>query len=459
MNQRMHRYDERLFGLISGHVHEQLHSDDIALECPDSGEDLGEILDGLLCASGNDPEHVLKLYQRELSRTIINQASPRFLSFIPGAPTKAAQLFDMVVSSDALLGTFWLESAGVIAAENQVLRLIADLAGLPATAGGCFVSGGSAGNLSALVVARDTARRRLGLPVGSRLRVAVSDQAHSSVGSTLNVIGVEALVVPSVDHRFTGAALRAALDDDRDPSPVIAVVATAGTTNAGIIDDLAGIADVAEAHDLWFHVDAAYGGAGLFAPSVRQKFDGIERADSFIVDSHKWLFGPFGSGALIYREPQVARSVHSQVAPYLDVVQTHTGQSKWNPSDYAHQLTRTPGGMPLWFSLAVHGTDAYRSAIESGISIARETADLIRTEYPHLEVLRDPELSCLLFRRRGWSADEYSRWSKELLAAQIGFVLPTTWENEVVGRFAFVHPGTTMEMVRQVLDSTSEPAS
>lgn len=455
MNQRMHRFDERLFDLLSGHVREQLHRDEVGLGCPDPGEDMGGVLDGLLCASGNDPEHVLKLYRRELTRAVVDTASPRYLSFIPCAPTQAAQLFDMVVTGDALQGAFWLESAGVIAAENQVLRLIADLAGLPATAGGCFVSGGSAGNLSALVVARDTARRRLGPPTGSRFRVAVTDQAHSSVVNALGIIGVDALVVPSVDHRFTGAALRAALDADRDPASVIGVVATAGTTNAGIVDDLAGIADTAEAYGLWFHVDAAYGGAGLFAPSVRQKFEGIERADSFIVDSHKWLFAPFGSGALVYRDPDAARAVHSQVGPYLDAAQADTGRSEWNPPDYAYQLTRTPSGLPLWFSLAVHGIDAYRTAIESGISIARETARLIRAEYPQLEVVRDPELSCLLFRRRGWPADEYHRWSRQLLADQIGFVVPTTWENEVVGRFAFVHPGTTITMVRQILDSTA----
>ena len=119
---------------------------------------------------------------------------------------------------------------------------------------------------------------------------------------------MDPLVVRADDHRLTGARLRAAIEADGDPASLAAVVATSGTTNAGIIDDLAGAAAVAREHDLWFHVDGAYGGAGLFAPSVRPSYDGIEHADSFVVDPHKWLFAPFDCAALLYREP-VARPV------------------------------------------------------------------------------------------------------------------------------------------------------
>ncbi|MFE3780849.1 pyridoxal phosphate-dependent decarboxylase family protein, partial [Amycolatopsis sp. NPDC059090] len=333
---------------------------------------------------------------------------------------------------------------------------IADQAGLPAAAGGCFVSGGSAGNLSALVVAHDAARRRRDLPAGARLQVVVSDETHSSVTNTLNIIGAEKIVVPTVDHRFTGDALRAALQADQDPSSIIAVVGTAGSTNAGIIDDLAGIAEVARAHDLWFHVDGAYGGAGLFAPSVRDRFAGIECVDSFVVDPHKWLFAPFDCAALIYRDPRLARSVHTQNGPYLDLVQADDSSAEWNPPDYAYQLTRSACGLPLWFSLAVLGIDAYSAAIESGIALAKAAAELIRTEYTYLEVIREPELSCLVYRRRGWTPQDYRSWSKRLLADQLGFVIPTSWEGEVVSRLAFLYPGTTIEMVREILDSMLE---
>ncbi|WP_225447831.1 aminotransferase class I/II-fold pyridoxal phosphate-dependent enzyme [Streptacidiphilus sp. P02-A3a] len=453
MTQRMHRYDAEMVDLVFDYMRERLQYDPVPLDHPGDGDRLGRALEGLLNARGNDPADVLKLYDHELSRAVISADSPRYLSFIPCAPTKAALLFDMVVSCASLQGISWLEAAGAIAAENQVLRLLADRAGLPETAGGCFVSGGSAGNLSALVVARDTARHRLGLAPGARMRIAVSDQTHSSVTNTLNIIGVEKLVVPTANHRLTGEALRAALAADDSEVPVIGVVGTAGTTNAGIIDDLAGIAEVARERELWFHVDGAYGGAGLFAPSVRDRYAGIEHADSFVVDPHKWLFAPFDCAALIYRKPWLAKGVHTQDASYLDVL--HTGDDEeWNPTDYAYHLTRRARGLPLWFSLAVHGTDAYTEAVEAGLTLARETAALIRAEYPELELVLDPVLSAVVFRRRGWTAEEYYAWSQRLLAEQTGFVTPTGWEGEVVARFAFLHPGTTMDMVREILDTT-----
>ncbi|HZU57468.1 MAG TPA: pyridoxal-dependent decarboxylase [Actinocrinis sp.] len=447
--QQMHTYDARLADLVFDYMRERLQLDPVPLDHPGERAKLEAALSGLLTAHGHDPEQVLSVYAEQLAPAVISCDSPRFLSFIPAAPTKAALLFDMVVSCASLQGISWLEAAGAIAAENQVLRLIADLAGMPTSAGGCFVTGGSAGNLSALVVARDTARRKLGLGPYDRVRIAVSDQSHSSVNNTLRIIGVEALLVPTTDHRFTGADLRAALMRDTDDAPVIGVVATAGTTNAGIVDDLAGIAAAAREFDLWLHVDGAYGGAGLFAPSVRAKYDGIEHADSFVVDPHKWLFAPFDCAAVLYRQPHLAKAVHTQDASYLDVIHTDAPE-EWNPTDYAYHLTRRARGLPLWFSLAVHGTNAYRDAIEAALSTAREAADLIR-RHPDLELIREPELSTVLFRRKGWGPQEYDAWSRRLLAGQVAFVTPTSWERETVARFAFLHPGTTIAMVEEIL--------
>jgi glutamate/tyrosine decarboxylase-like PLP-dependent enzyme len=324
---------------------------------------------------------------------------------------------------------------------------------MPETAGGCFVSGGSAGNLSALVVAREVAKRRAGVSraqgSGQRWRVAVSEDAHSSITNTLRICEMEPLVVRSEDHRLTGAGLRAALAACGDPGSVAAVVATSGTTNAGIIDDLAGVAEVAREHQLWFHVDGAYGGAGLFAPSVRARYDGIEHADSFVVDPHKWLFAPFDCAALLYRNPSIARSVHKQDASYLDVIHDRPGE--WNPTDYAYHLTRRARGLPLWFSLSVYGVDAYSEAIESAISLAQQAADEIRTR-PGLELIREPSLGVVLFRRIGWDSAQYNAWADKLLGDQVAFIPPSAWEGETVARFAFLHPHTTMDLVREILD-------
>ena len=442
------RLEELIFAYCRGRLREP-----VPLDLPGDKADLDAALDGLITPSGNDPDKVLHLFAERLAPAVISCDSPRFLSFIPAAPTKASLLFDMVVSASSLQGTSWLEAAGAVAPENQVLRFLADAAGLPGSAGGCFVSGGSAGNLSALVVARDVAVHHRGeaFAGGRRPRVVVSDQAHSSIAKALHVTGMEALVVPTADHRLTGAAVQAAVEADGDPATLVAVVATAGTTNAGIVDDLAGVGAIARARTLWFHVDGAYGGAGLLAPSVRDLFAGVEQADSLIVDPHKWLFAPFDCAALIYRQPQQARAVFTQDATYLDVI--HTGQpDEWNPSDYAYHLTRRARGLPLWFSLAVHGTDAYRDAVEAAIELARRSAALI-AEHPHLELLRPPGLSVVLFRRKGWADGDYQRWSAQLLADQVAFVTPTGWEGETVARLCFLHPHTTLDMVQEVFES------
>ena len=444
-------YDEAVTELILEYCRHRLALDPVPLDFGGAtSQSLDEALHGLVTDEGRSADEVLELFRTRLAKGVVSCDSPRFLSFIPAAPTKAALLFDMVVSCSSLQGTSWLEAAGAVAAENQALRVLADLAGLPADAGGCFVSGGTIANLSALVVARDTARARRGLR--GPVRVAVSTESHSSIERALSIMEAEALLVPTDDHHMTGAALHKALEVEPDVSDVVAVVATAGTTNAGIVEDLAGVAEVAAERNLWFHVDAAYGGAALFAPSARWRFAGIESADSVVIDPHKWLFAPFDCAGLLYREPALAKAVHSQQAAYLDVIHADDMPEAWNPSDYAVHLTRRARGLPLWFSLAVHGTGAYRRAVEAVLEITRLAADVV-DKAPHLELVRRPELSVLLVRRPGWESRDYHDWSRRLLAEQTAFVTPSTWEGGTVARLAFLHPHTSLAMVEEIVAS------
>jgi glutamate/tyrosine decarboxylase-like PLP-dependent enzyme len=450
----MHSVDpttEQMIRSVLAYAENRLRLDPVPLDgahCDPA--ELDAALTGLLGDEPHNPDQVLGAYASVVAPAVISADSPRFLGFIPAAPTKASLLFDMLISCASIQGISWLEAAGAVHAENMVLRLIADRAGLPPSAGGCFVSGGSAGNLSALVVAREVAKRKAAdAGRGGRFRAVVSEDAHSSIINTLRILEMDALTVSTPDHRLTGAALRAAIEADGDPASLAVVVATAGTTNAGIVDDLAGAAAVAREHGLWFHVDGAYGGAGLFAPSVRRAYDGIEHADSFVVDPHKWLFAPFDCAALLYRDPALARSVHKQDASYLDVI--HDQPAEWNPTDYAYHLTRRARGLPLWFSLSVYGVRAYTEAIETAISLAGEAAAEVRRR-GYLELIREPGLGILLFRRRGWAAQQYTDWADALLRDQVAFIPPSAWEGETVARFAFLHPHTSMDLVRQILD-------
>ncbi len=450
----MHKVDqttEQMVRSVLAYAENRLRMDPVPLDKATlSAADLYHELHGVIRDRGRQPDEVLGVYASVIAPSVISADSPRFLGFIPAAPTKASLLFDMLVSCASIQGISWLEASGAIAAENTVLRLIADEAGLPNGAGGSFVSGGSAGNLSALAVAREEAKRRSGRDAGQRWRVVVGTDAHSSIMNTLRLLEMDPLVVDPPDHRMTPEAVQAALDAEPDLSDVAAVVCTSGTTNAGIIDDLAGVGALARGREWWFHVDGAYGGAGIFARSVRAKFAGIEQADSFIVDPHKWLFTPFDCCALIYREPQRARRTHTQDASYLDVIRA---EGEWNPTDYAYQLTRRARGLPLWFSLAVHGIDAYRDAIEVALRLARQTAELIEMA-PHLELIRPPDLGVVLFHRVGWTARDYDAWARALHEDEIAFIPPSKWEGKTVGRFAFLHPHTTMDLVREILDRT-----
>ncbi len=447
----MHRVDqttEQMVRSVLAYAENRLRMDPVPLDLGTlTNEQLADRLDGLISEEPRTPDEVLGVYTSVIAPSVVSADSPRFMGFIPAAPTKASLLFDMLVSCASIQGISWLEASGAIAAENTVLRLLANEAGLPPAAGGTFVSGGSAGNLSALAVAREAAKRRA--PEVARWRVVVGSDAHSSVINTLLLLEMDALLVDTPDHRLTRDAVEAATTG-ADLGDVAAVVCTAGTTNAGIIDDLASVGELAQERGWWFHVDGAYGGAGLLAPSLRPRFAGIELADSFIVDPHKWMFTPFDCCALLYRDPELARRTHTQDASYLDVIHD---RHEWNPSDYAYQLTRRARGLPLWFSLAVHGVAAYRRAIESAVTLARQAAELIEAA-DQLELVRPPGLGIVLFRRTGWGEADYHAWATTLHREEIAFVPPSKWDGETVGRLAFLHPDTTIELVGEVLERT-----
>jgi glutamate/tyrosine decarboxylase-like PLP-dependent enzyme len=277
--------------------------------------------------------------------------------------------------------------------------------------------------------------------------VVTTEDVHASVRAAAKVMDVEVLEVPTDGlGRLTGAPLSECLDHHSHPG-VFAVVATAGTTNAGAIDDLDSIADVCEAHGLWLHVDGAYGLAALCSDIARDSFRGVERSDSFGVDPHKWLFAPYDCAALVYRTPHAASNAHAQHGSYLDTID----RSQWNPSDYAYHLSRRARGLPLWFSLATYGTDAYTCAVDASIHLAREVAAEIE-ERDGFRLLLRPELSIVLFTLDGWDRDTMLAWSNDRAKAGEALVVPTSWRGEPCMRLCFVNPRTRRDDVVRVLD-------
>lgn len=448
----MHRYTEEMDAWAAAIVDYAL--DRIRTDPPLDGfatmEELRERAGGTITDDGIGGLAAFKVFSEELSSATISTDHPLFTAFVPGAPTNASVLFDILVGASSIVGSSWTEGAGAIFAENEALAWLAQLAGMPSEAGGTFVSGGSAANLAGLVAARHTAAtRRIDRP--ARWRMAVADEAHSSVYMTARIMDVDVLPVPSDDRgRLTGDALVRAIEGaGSEAEDVFAVVATAGTTNGGFVDDLAPIADLCEDRGYWFHVDAAYGGAALAAPSVREHFTGIERADSLAIDPHKWLFAPFDCAAVLYRDPALAAAAHTQEAEYLNDLNE---VDEWTPPHYAYHLTRRVRGLPFWYSLATHGTKAYTDAVEQVLQLTRDVAADIAGR-PGFELLVEPELSIVLFERTRWSDADYLAWCDRVLAEGRAFCQPTVWRGTRCMRLCFVNPTTTPAMVSDLLDT------
>ena len=421
---------------------------DPPLDGPRSFEELTALAGQTITEQGLGGEAALKLFADVLAPATISTDHPNYLSFIPTAPTELSTMFDLVVSASSIYGGSWKEGAGAVYAENQVLSFLAAECGLPVSSGGLFVQGGTLGNLSALVTAREKAKTKLGKQPWA---IICSSEAHSSIKAVAKVMDCEVVIAKAGDSGSLGkTAAEAAVSEAKALGLTpFAIVGTAGTTNFGIVDDLSGIAEVAKQNNLWFHVDGAYGLAGILAPELKQLYDGVEHADSFIVDPHKWLFAPFDACALVYREPEYARLAHTQHGEYLEVL-NHSGD--FNPSDYGFNLTRRVRGLPLWFSMASHGAALYRQAISANVQLAHKIAEEIANR-SYLKLVREPQLSVVVFERLGWELSDYERWSEKLLSDQFAFVVPSSHQGKPNTRFAIVNPLTKYEDLVKILDS------
>ena len=425
---------------------ERIELDPIPLGEARTEAELEEACGQTITPAGIGGDEALRLFIDVLHEASLSVDYTRYLSFVPAAPTETSVLFDLIVGACSIYGGSWIEGAGAVFAENQALDWVTQIAGMPDTTRGVFVPGGTVGNLSAMVAARGHALERNGGERPDRWVFLASSQSHSSVKANAAVMDADIVLVPVGDDlRMHGDAVAAVLDEH---GPAVAgVVATSGTTNLGIIDDLRGIGEVCRERDVWFHVDGAYGGAALAAPSARPLFDGLELADSFIVDPHKWLFAPFDCCALLYRDPSAAQAVHAQHAGYLAFLDEW---GDFNPSDFAIHLTRRVRGLPFWFSLATHGTDAYADAVQITLDVAASAAEQIEAA-PHLELVHEPSLSVVAFRRIGWDADDYTAWSVRTMEDGTAFVVPSRFKGEPIFRFCFVNPRTTPDDVATIL--------
>ena len=397
---------------------------------------------------------MLRQFSDVLAPAVISCDSPRFLAFIPAAPTKASLLFDMVVSCVVALGHLVARSRRArCTPRTRRCGSSRDLAGLPAGAGGVFVQGGSAANLSALVVARDTRARGAAAP---RPRAADrGERADALVGREHDAHHRRRSAASSRPTTITSPAPRSPPRSPPTPTRRRSARSSrprARPTPASSTTSPASRAVCGE-RDLWMHVDAAYGGAALLAPSVRDRFAGIEHADSLVIDPHKWLYAPFDCAALLYREPGArARGAHAgRVVPRRDPRRARRVEPV-RLRVPTHPPRPRPAAVVLARGPRLRRVPRRDRAV---LATAHATAARASARSPTSSSCASPSCRSCCSGARGWTGADYDAWSARLLDEQIAFVTPSRWHGEPVARLAFLHPETTLEIVDEILATTA----
>ncbi len=330
---------------------------------------------------------------------------PRFVAFIPSSPTWPSVVADLLVSGFNVFQGTWLESAGPSEVELVVIDWFKQWLGCPETAAGLLLSGGSAANLTAMVVARDARLKPAQLPTAV---IYASDQVHSSVERAARILGFQPrqvrLIPTGEGFRLRLSALAEAVAADRAAgrAPFL-VVGNAGATNTGAIDALPELVEFCRAEGLWLHVDGAYGGFAALTERGRRSLAGIGEADSITLDPHKWLFQTYEAGCLIVREgDRLPRTFH--VAPeYLQDTAVQGGDV--NFADRGIQLTRMARALKIWLSLQYFGAAAFRQAMDAALDLAVDAEARIALS-PELELLSPAQLGIVCFRRHPPGIDD-----------------------------------------------------
>ena len=404
-------------------------------------------------------EELLDLYRRAVEEPGLKPASGRHMAYIPGGGLYAAALGDFLAAVTNDYAGIRFTGAGAVELENRLIRWMAELVGFPSDAAGNLASGGSIANLIAVV----TAREAHGLEPGdvSRAVVYLTDQAHHCVDKALRIAGLggcERRSLPMDEgRRMRPEALDAAVEEDRaDGRRPWMVVASAGTTDVGAVDPLDEVGRVAAEHGLWYHVDAAYGGFFLLCPEVRERFRGIEAADSVVMDPHKGLFLPYGLGAVLVKDRESMHRAHRYRAAYMrDAV--GDGRVVDDPAELSPELSKHFRGLRMWLPLMVHGLAPFRAGLRE---------KLLLTRYFHekvgelgFETGPEPELSVATYRwvpERG-DADAFNRRLVEAIHEDGRvFVSSTTLDGTVWLRLAVLSVRTHLEDVDLLLDVLEE---
>lgn len=379
-------------------------------------KEIASLFDEPLPAEPQAVESILSEVEKNIFANSTLYLSPRFFGYINSGGNQVSILADLLASAVNQILALWHFSPAASEVERRVVQWIAEFIGYPSQTGGCFLSGGSAGNLVGLAVARsqkgqvDAAGQ--GMRGGPPLSVYASQEVHASVDKAMMILGMgrDHLRKVAVRHDFTIDldALDKQVSEDRNNGfQPICVVGVAGTTNTGAVDPLNALADFCTATGMWFHVDAAYGGPAAQTELVGKLFQGLERADSVVVNPHKWLYVPAEAACILVREPAALRETFQVAADYLRKEKDAGIEAPLDFKDYSPQLHRNFRALKVWMTFKAYGAKNLRAAIESNIEIMRYLANRIDESTDFVRLAPVP-LSVVCFQYRTHDASRHA---------------------------------------------------
>ena len=393
----------------------------------------------------------------EAARHTFEYSGPGYLAYIPGGGLFTAALAEFLAQGLNRYVGLWQPSPAMVQLEENVTRWLCSLFGYGEGSQGILTTGGSIANLSAFVTARYA---KLGEDFLDGTYY-VTAQTHASVTKAATIAGFarrNLRIVPTdAELRMDPEALVAMVGEDRAAGvrPFL-VIGSAGTTNTGAVDPLDDVADVAEREGLWLHIDGAYGGFFQLTDRGRERFRGIERADSVTLDPHKGMFLPYGTGALVVRDGAALRAAHEEGAAYLQDLPP-TGELP-NYNEYSVELSRDMRGLRVWFPLVLHGVGAFRDALDEKLDLAVRLDDVLVAD-PLLELPWRPQLTVVTFRLQGADNDRQRALLERIVASKRVFLSSTMIDGTYWIRACIVSHRTHADRVDECAEIVRDAAA
>ena len=369
-----------------------------------SEENGRELLNSHFHESGREIDEVLQILKENVDSIGLNPASGGHLGYIPGGGIYTTALGDFLAAVTNRYAGIFYGGPGAVRVENQLIRWMNGLIGYPEGSLGNLTSGGSIANLIAIVTARD--KKQIRSRDVENAVIYLTEQVHHCVQKAIRIAGLNESVIRYIpmdeNYRMSAEALKKQVDLDRNSGlrPFL-VVGSAGTTDAGAIDPLEAIADISEANDMWFHVDAAYGGFFILVDSLKERFKGVERSDSLAIDPHKGLFLSYGLGAILIKDVKAQFESHYYKASYMQ--DTLGVNEELSPADLSPELTKHFRGLRLWLGLHLFGLNPFKACLEEKYLLCQYFYEEIQKL--GFEVGPQPELSVCMYRYVPQSGD------------------------------------------------------